>query len=123
VDQQAMAEYRYRAVRELHVGASPRPGHQLAAADSWHIGAPAALYSTCSPHRVALTVLHIRNYYQDDFASRLVGTLPDWTTGSANAMAPHPSWLTAASRTPLGKPHDDVGSDDTHPNYLARVLE
>ncbi|MGH3940712.1 MAG: hypothetical protein ACRDTG_19165 [Pseudonocardiaceae bacterium] len=30
-------------------------------ADSWCLDSPAAVYGTCSPHRVALTVLHLRN--------------------------------------------------------------
>jgi hypothetical protein len=92
-------------------------------ADSWRIESPTALYHTCSPHRVALTVLHVRNYYQDDFAAQLVALLPDWT-----------SWLAASNRTApelaercrpyaRGEPHAAVGSDDSSPNYLARVTE
>jgi hypothetical protein len=72
---------------------------------------------------VALTVLHVRNYYQDDFAAQLVALLPDWT-----------SWLAASNRTApelaercrpyaRGEPHAAVGSDDSSPNYLARVTE
>jgi hypothetical protein len=37
-------------------------------ASSWQIAGPTALYSACSPHRVALVVDHMRGYYQDDFA-------------------------------------------------------
>jgi hypothetical protein len=58
-------------------------------ADSWCIENPPALYHTCSPHRVALTVRHLSNYYTDDFAARLVALLPDWT-----------SWLAARNGTP-----------------------
>src|SRR5262249_52817952 len=34
-------------------------------ADSWCFDDPTAVNGTCSPHRVALTVLHLRNFYQD----------------------------------------------------------
>lgn len=93
-------------------------------ADSWFSTEEiVALYHTCSPHRVALTVLHLRNYYQDDFAASLIGLLPDWI-----------SWLARSNGTPnelvercrpyaLGEVHTDVGSDDSRPNYLARVIE
>jgi len=92
-------------------------------ADSWQISSPAALYPTCSPHRVALTVPHLRNFYVEDFATQLIALLPDWVC-----------WLAARNNTPdelaercqpyaLGKPHADVGADDSRPNHLARVTE
>jgi hypothetical protein len=92
-------------------------------ASSWCFSRPAAVYHTCSPHRVALTVLHVRNYYQEDFATDLVALLPDWI-----------SWLAAHNSTPpelaercrpyaLGEPHPDIDRDYTGPNYLARVTE
>lgn len=58
-------------------------------ADSWQFGAPRALYHTCSPHRVALLVPHLRNFYLDDFAAELVALLPEWT-----------AWLAARNGTP-----------------------
>jgi hypothetical protein len=92
-------------------------------AESWGPGGVAALYHTCSPHRVALTVLHLHNYYQDEFADQLVLLLPDWI-----------SWLAERNGTPAhlaerchpyarGEIHPDVGSDNSAPNYLARVIE
>ncbi|MGH3931703.1 MAG: hypothetical protein ACRDTF_17220 [Pseudonocardiaceae bacterium] len=92
-------------------------------ADSWCLDSPAAVYGTCSPHRVALTVLHLRNYYQDDFAAQLIALLPDWVSWLAarHGIAPH---LAGRCRTyALGEPHAEVGSDDSRPNYLARVVE
>lgn len=92
-------------------------------ANSWQISSPDALYPTCSPHRVAMTVLHLRDYYLDDFAAQLVALLPDWVR-----------WLAARNGTPaelaercqpyaLGEPHTGVGLDGDRPNYLARVTE
>jgi hypothetical protein len=92
-------------------------------ADSWCLDSPDAVYGTCSPHRAALTVLHLRNYYQDDFAAQLIALLPDWVSWLAarNGIAPH---LAERCRPyALGEPHTDVGSDDSRPNYLARVAE
>jgi hypothetical protein len=92
-------------------------------ADSWQISSPAALYPTCSPHRVAMTVLHLRDYYVEDFATQLIALLPDWV-----------SWLAARNNTPaelaercrpyaLGESHAEASLDDYRPNYLARVTE
>jgi hypothetical protein len=93
-------------------------------ADSWFSDdGVVTLYHRCSPHRVASTVLHLRNYYQDDFAALLIGLLPDWI-----------SWLATRNGTPselvercrpyaLGEVHADLGSDDSRPRYLARVIE
>lgn len=92
-------------------------------ADSWFINGIDAVFTTCSPHRVALSVLHVRGYYLDDFADQLVALLPDWTR-----------WLAARNDTPPdladrcvpyaeGQPHPQVGVDDIGPDYLARVIE
>jgi len=92
-------------------------------ADSWSFSGPAALYSTCSPHRVALTVLHLRNYYQDDFAAKLIGLLPDWTCWLAARNATPPHLAQRCRPYALGEPHPDVGADHSKPNYLARITE
>lgn len=92
-------------------------------ADSWSLDAPAALYGTCSPHRVALTVLHLRNYYQDDFAAELIALLPDWISWLAERNGIAPALAERCRPYALGEPHADVGSDDSHPNYLARLAE
>jgi hypothetical protein len=110
-----------------HRAGQPQPADldelAMELADSWCLESPAAVYGTCSPHRVALTVLHLRNYYQDDFAAQLIALLPDWASWLAarNGTAPH---LAERCRPyVLGEPHADVGSDDSEPNYLARVIE
>jgi hypothetical protein len=92
-------------------------------AESWCLESPAEVYSTCSPHRVAHVVLHLCNYYQDDYADDLIALLPDWTSWLAarNGTASH---LAERCRPyALGEPHADVGSDDSRPNYMARVIE
>lgn len=92
-------------------------------ADSWNLGSPAAVYATCSPHRVALTVLHLRDYYQDDFADQLVALLPDWVCWLAERNGTAPELVERCRPYVLGEIHPDVGSDDSRPNYLARVIE
>lgn len=92
-------------------------------ADSWHVDGPAALYSTCSPHRIALTVLHVRNYYKDEFVAQLVALLPDWADWLAVRNGTSAELAERCRPYALGKIHADVGSDDSMPNYRARVLE
>jgi hypothetical protein len=92
-------------------------------ARSWQFGARRALYHTCSPHRVALLVPHLRNYYQADFAAELVELLPEWTT-----------WLAARNGTPLelaercrpyalGESYPGLTYDRTGPDPQARLIE
>ncbi len=92
-------------------------------AGSWNLNDIGTVYATCSPHRVALCMLHLRNYYLDDFADQLVSLLPDWTR-----------WLAARNSTPQaladrclpyahGQPHPQLGGDDTQVDYLVRVVE
>lgn len=92
-------------------------------ADSWDFQGPAVLYHTCSPHRVALTVLHLRNYYLDDFADELVALLPEWTEWLAQRNNTPPHLAERCRPYALGQPHADVGCDDSRPNYQARVIE
>lgn len=47
-------------------------------AEAWTPRQHPALYPFCSPHKVAMTVLHLRDYYPDDFAAELVAVLPEW---------------------------------------------
>lgn len=92
-------------------------------ADSWCFGEPAAIKHTCSPHRVALTVLHLLNYYRADFAAKLITLLPDWTSWLAMRNGTAPELAERCRPYALGEPHADVGSDHIRPNYLARVTE
>jgi len=92
-------------------------------ADSWHIGGPADLYRTCSPHRIALTVDHVRDYYQDDFAADLIALLPDWTAWLADYNATPADLADRCRLFAQGESHKDVSADDGKPDYLARIIE
>jgi hypothetical protein len=92
-------------------------------ANSWHIGDTVNLYHTCSPHRVALVVEHVRGYYQDDFAADLIALLPDWTAWLADRNAT-PTHLADRCRPYAhGEPHKAVSADDGQLDYLARTTE
>lgn len=92
-------------------------------ASSWSPNDHPALYPACSPHKVALTVLHMRDYYKDDFAAELISWLPDWV-----------SWLAQRNGTPAelaerclayasGEPFPGITGDDDRTDYRARVTE
>ncbi|HZM81948.1 MAG TPA: hypothetical protein VFC19_40025 [Candidatus Limnocylindrales bacterium] len=92
-------------------------------ADSWQIGGPPDLYRACSPHRIALVVEHVRNFYEEDFATDLIALLPDWTAWLADRNAT-PAHLADRCRPYAhGEPHAAIHTDDHGPNYLARIPE
>ncbi|HEY3005039.1 MAG TPA: hypothetical protein VGJ44_22015 [Kribbellaceae bacterium] len=92
-------------------------------ASSWQIAGPAARYSACSPHRVALVVDHMRGYYQDDFAADLVALLPDWTRWLAELNNTAPELAERCRPYAHGEPHPSTSRADNGPQYLARVTE
>ncbi len=92
-------------------------------ASSWQIAGPTALYSACSPHRVALVVDHMRGYYQDDFAADLVALLPDWTRWLAELNNTAPELAERCGPYAHGEPHPSISRGDNDPQYLARVAE
>jgi hypothetical protein len=92
-------------------------------ADSWNLNGIDVIYPTCSPHRVALCVLHLRNYYLDDYADRLVALLPDWTQWLATRNATAPELADRCLPYAHGQPHPQLGDDDTKVDYLARITE
>ena len=61
-------------------GEGPGGADDLAAelADYWSPRDHPTLYPLCSPHKVAVAVLHLRDFYEDDFAAELVAVLPEW---------------------------------------------
>lgn len=67
-------------LRQLGHPDVPAGADELAAemAESWSPQHHPTLYPFCSPHKVALTVQFLRDFYQDDFAAQLVAVLPDW---------------------------------------------
>jgi len=92
-------------------------------ADSWNLNNIDAVYATCSPHRVALCALHLRNYYLHDFADQLVALLPDWTGWLATRHATAPELSDRCLPYAHGRPHPQLGDDDTKVDYLARIIE
>jgi hypothetical protein len=92
-------------------------------ADSWNLNSIDAVYATCSPHRVALCVLHLRNYYLDDYADQLVALLPDWTQWLATRNATAPELADRCLPYAHGRPHPQLGDEDTKVDYLVRVIE
>ena len=108
------------------------PGHltedldELAAelADSWSFNGVDAVYATCSPHRVALCVVHLRGYYLDEFADQLVALLPGWTRWLAARNGTPPELADRCLPYTQGEPHPQVTrADGGEPDYLARVIE
>jgi hypothetical protein len=81
------------------------------------------VYATCSPHRVALCALHMRNYYTEEFADQLVALLPEWTRWWAERNATPPELADRCLPYAHGQPHPQIGRDDTKVDYLARVVE
>lgn len=92
-------------------------------AESWSINDVDAVYGTCSPHRVALCVLHMRNFYLDEFADQLVALLPEWTRWLAARNGISPELADRCLLYANGQPHTQVGQDDSGPDYLARIIE
>jgi hypothetical protein len=92
-------------------------------ADSWQLGELTDLYHTCSPHRVASIVEHVRDYYTDDFAAELVALVPDWIAWLAEYNAT-PAHLADRCRPYAhGDPHEAIHADNGQPRYLARIPE
>jgi hypothetical protein len=92
-------------------------------AGSWQIAGPTALYSACSPHRVALVVDHVRGYYEDDFAAAIVALLPDWTRWLSELNNTPPELAERCRPYAQGRPHLGISHADNGPQYLARVTE
>lgn len=92
-------------------------------ADSWCINGIDAVFATCSPHRVALCVLHVRGFYIDEFADQLVALLPEWTRWLAARNATPPELADRCMPYAQGQPHPQIKMGDREPDYLARVIE
>lgn len=92
-------------------------------ADSWSINDIGPVFATCSPHRVALSVLHMRDFYRDDFADQLLALLPDWTRWLAARNATPPDLADRCLPYANGEPYPQIHADRTGPDYLARVIE
>jgi hypothetical protein len=65
----------------------------------------------------------MRNFYLDGFADQLVALLPEWTRWLAAYNAALPELADRCLPYAHGQPHQQVGRDDSKPDYLARVIE
>jgi hypothetical protein len=107
-------------------GAAPAGLDELAEelAGSWSPREHPTLYPLCSPHKVAVVVLHLRDYFQDDFAAELVALLPEWIRFLAEQTA-MPAELTerclAYASGELQFP--GILDDEGRSNPMARVAE
>ena len=124
----ATAAAEFAAWLRARVPAEPGPPANLdelaeELADSWNLNGIDVVFGTCSPHRVALCLLHLRNYYLDDFAGQLVALLPDWTRWLAARDATAPELAGRCLAYAQGMPHPRLGEEDTKVDYLARVAE
>jgi hypothetical protein len=92
--------------------------------DSWCINNIDAVFTACSPHRVALFVQHVHGFYVNDFADRLVALLPDWIRWLAAHTATPPELADRCLPYAQGQPHPQIMTvNRTEPDYLARVIE
>jgi len=94
-------------------------------ADSWCLNNIDAVFTACSPHRVALCVLHLRNFYLEDFADSWWPCCPTGPAGWPSATPPHQKLADRCLPYAQGEPHPEItikgaGPD---PDYLARITE
>jgi len=124
----AVAAAEFAAWLRAHDSGQPEPMEDLdelveELADSWNLNGIDAVYATCSPHRVALCALHLRNYYLHDFADKLVALLPAWVRWLATRNSAEPELIDRCLPSAHGRSHPQLGDDDTKVNYLARIIE
>jgi len=92
--------------------------------DSWCINNIDAVFTACSPHRVALFVRHVHGFYVNDFADQLVTLLPDWIRWLAARTAIPAELAERCQPYAQGQPHPQTMRDNSiEPDYLARVIE
>lgn len=124
----ATAAVEFAAWHRAHTSAHSAPPENLdelagELAESWNLSGIDTVYTTCSPHRVALCLLHMRDYYLDDFAEELVTLLPDWTRWQATRSGIAQELADRSLAYAHGRPHPQLGQDDREVGYLARVIE
>jgi hypothetical protein len=104
----------------------PAGASDLAAemAESWPPREHPSLYPYCSPHKVAAAVLHLRDFYKDDFAAELVAVLPEWI----RLLAEHTGMTADLAERCLAYASGELQfpgllDERGQPNLLARVTE
>ncbi|RSM68796.1 hypothetical protein DMB66_12580 [Actinoplanes sp. ATCC 53533] len=107
-------------------GGSPAGADELAVemAESWSPQHHPTLYPFCSPHKVAQIVLHLRGYYQNDFAVEIIAVLPEWI----RFLAEHNGMAAELTERCLAYASGDLQfpgilDDRGQPNPMARVVE
>jgi len=107
-------------------GGSPAGADELAVemAESWSPQHHPTLYPFCSPHKVAQIVLHLRGYYQNDFAVEIIAVLPEWI----RLLAEHNGMAAELTERCLAYASGDLQfpgilDDRGQPNPMARVTE
>jgi hypothetical protein len=93
-------------------------------AESWSPREHPGLYPACSPHKVAAAVLHLRDFYKDDFAAELVTVLPEWI----RFLAEHTGMTADLTERCLAHasgelPFPGLLDERGQPNLMARVTE
>jgi hypothetical protein len=93
-------------------------------AESWSPGDHPALYPLCSSHKVASAVLHLCDFYKDDYAAELVAVLPEWI----RFLAEHTGMTADLTERCLAHASGELqfpGLPDERgrPNLMARVTE
>jgi hypothetical protein len=104
----------------------PAGAEDLAAelADSWSPHDHPTLYPFCSPHKVAVAVLHLRDFYKDDFAAELVAVLPEWIHFLAEHTAMPAELTERCLAYASGEPQfPGILDDHGRPDPMARVTE
>jgi hypothetical protein len=93
-------------------------------AESWDPRDHPTLYPFCSPHKVAMAVLHLQDFFQDDFAAELVALLPEWIRFLAERTA-MPAELTERCLTYASGElrFPEILDNQGRPNPMARVAE
>ena len=93
-------------------------------AESWSPREYPGLYPACSPHKVAAAVLHLRDFYKDDFAAELVAVLPEWI----RFLAEHTGMSAGLTERCLAYASGELQfpgllDERGRPNLMARVAE
>ncbi|WP_433612650.1 hypothetical protein ACQP2P_01915 [Dactylosporangium sp. CA-139114] len=93
-------------------------------AESWSPRDHPTLYPFCSPHKVAAAVLHLRDFYQEDFAAELVALLPEWIRFLAEHTAMPAEWTDRCLAYASGElQFPGILDDRGRSNPMARLAE
>lgn len=92
-------------------------------AGSWHLEGPPEVYPTCSPHRIALVIAGIRDYFLDDYANLLISLLPEWVAWLAEVNGTPADLVERCLPAARGETQHLLELNGNEPRYLVRVIE